>query len=417
MHPLRLLLISPVTAALTLSATIALAATPSLQSMIDETPDGGTLRPAPGLYAGPVSIKKSMTLDGQGAVIIKGDGTGTVITIEGSGVTVQGVTVRDSGVRHDHVDAAIKASGRYHVIKDNRIENCLFGVNLHQAHNSIVRRNVISSRPDMELPQKGDAIRLWYSNDNTIQDNVVSGARDSVVWYSRGNKVIGNKVEGGQYGIHFMYAHENVAERNTLRGGVVGIFVMFGEKNHLRRNRIEYAQGPSGMGIGFKEGSGSQVEDNEILGNAVGIYLDASPYEPDLNNEFVNNRIAFNGIAVQLHSDLPGNTFAKNDFVSNHTMVAVNGGGGALNTRWEGNHYDIYEGFDRNRDGVGDTPLEVWSWADRLWMDVKDARFFRASPALELVDFVERLMPLSDPRLMLRDATPRTRRIARMAKE
>ncbi len=391
--------------------------TPSLQAMIDATAPGGVLRPEPGAYAGPVTIAKPMTLDGRGAVVVKGDGAGTVIAIEGSGVTVQGLTIRDSGVRHDKVDAAITASGRYHVIKDNRIENCLFGINLHQAHNSIVRRNVISSRPELELPQKGDAIRLWYSNDNLVEGNLVSGARDSVVWYSRRNKVIGNKVEGGQYGIHFMYAHENVAERNVLRGGVVGIFVMFGEKNRLAHNRIEYAQGPSGMGIGFKEGSGSRVEDNDILGNAVGIYLDASPYEPDLNNEFVENRIAFNGIAVQLHSDLPGNTFARNDFVSNHTMVTVNGGGGATNSRWEGNHYDFYEGFDRNRDGVGDTPLQVFSWADRLWMDIKEARFFRASAALELIDFIERLMPLSEPRLMMRDESPQMRRIARAPKE
>lgn len=381
-----------------------------LQPLIDATPIGGTLKLAPGTYAGPVAITKTMTLDGGGAAVVENDGNGTVVTVEGSGITVQGLTIRNSGQRHDRVDSAIKTRGRYLVIKDNRIENCLFGIDLEQTDRSVVRHNRISSRDDHLLPQKGDAIRLWYSNDNAIQDNIISGARDMVVWYSKGNVVRGNVVTGGQYGLHFMYAHDNRAEANRFSGSVVGIFVMYGDRNTLVRNRVEYAQGPSGIGIGFKEASGTRVEDNDILGSAVGLYLDASPYEPDLDNEFVGNRIAFNGIALHMHSDWTGNVFRGNDFVSNHSMVAVGGGGSAGRNRWEGNHYDTFEGFDRNRDGTGDTPMEVWSWSDRLWMDVKEARFFRASPALELVDFIERLVPVTEPRLMLRDAAPRMSR-------
>jgi nitrous oxidase accessory protein len=43
-------------------------------------------------------------------------------------------------------------------------------------------------------------------------------------------------------------------------------------------------------------------------------------------------------------------------------------------------------------------------------MDVKPAQFFRASPALEAIDFVERLAPVSQPRLLLRDSEPVVRR-------
>ena len=34
-------------------------------------------------------------------------------------------------------------------------------------------------------------------------------------------------------------------------------------------------------------------------------------------------------------------------------------------------------------------------------------RFFRSSPVLELIDFVERLAPFSQPDLILRDPLPR----------
>jgi nitrous oxidase accessory protein len=40
-------------------------------------------------------------------------------------------------------------------------------------------------------------------------------------------------------------------------------------------------------------------------------------------------------------------------------------------------------------------------------MEIPQARFFKTSPALELLDFLERLAPFSSPDLMLRDEAPR----------
>jgi nitrous oxidase accessory protein len=40
-------------------------------------------------------------------------------------------------------------------------------------------------------------------------------------------------------------------------------------------------------------------------------------------------------------------------------------------------------------------------------MEVPDARFFKSSPVMELLDFLERLAPFSTPELQLRDAKPR----------
>ena len=78
-------------------------------------------------------------------------------------------------------------------------------------------------------------------------------------------------------------------------------------------------------------------------------------------------------------------------------------GGTALRNGWRGNHWDAFEGFDRDGDGVGDTPFEVWSWTDRLWMDVPDAQLFRATPSLAIVDFAGRLSLSREPRLLLAD--------------
>jgi nitrous oxidase accessory protein len=86
--------------------------------------------------------------------------------------------------------------------------------------------------------------------------------------------------------------------------------------------------------------------------------------------------------------------------------VAVAGGGGAAHNRWHGNYWDGYQGFDRNNDGLGDTPYEDYAYADRLWMEVPFALFFKSAPMMESLDFLERLAPFSDPVLMVRDEAP-----------
>jgi nitrous oxidase accessory protein len=47
------------------------------------------------------------------------------------------------------------------------------------------------------------------------------------------------------------------------------------------------------------------------------------------------------------------------------------------------------------------------AYADRIWLETPAARFFRNSPVLELLDFLERLAPFSSPALILRDPAPR----------
>lgn len=376
-----------------------------LQPLLDEAPQGGTLVLEPGIYAGPAVLNKPLTLDGQGKATIDGGGRGTVLLVDTDGATVTGLRLVGSGTSHNDLDSGIQVRGKYNVIKDNVIDDALFGIDLQQSNNNIVRRNRISSK-DIELGMRGDAIRLWYSYDNRIIDNVVSNSRDIVVWYSRDNTISRNTASGGRYSLHFMYSQYNLVEDNTFFDNSVGIFVMYSDGVVLRNNHIRNATGTTGVGIGFKETSDLVVENNQVLYCANGLYIDVSPYQPDTTNRFTNNLIAYNGIGISFLSDWSGNQFRNNQFKGNLTQVAVGGGGTATRHFWEGNHWDDYEGFDLNGDSIGDTPHEMHSYADRLWMDVPPAQFFKGSPLLEVLDFLERLAPFSPPKLLLRDAVP-----------
>ena len=79
----------------------------------------------------------------------------------------------------------------------------------------------------------------------------------------------------------------------------------------------------------------------------------------------------------------------------------------AVKNTWEGNHWDDFEGFDRDGDGIGDSPYELYAYADRIWMDVPAAQFFKGSPMLEVLDFLERLAPFSPPEMVLQDKLPK----------
>jgi nitrous oxidase accessory protein len=149
------------------------------------------------------------------------------------------------------------------------------------------------------------------------------------------------------------------------------------------------------------------VEDNEIIYCAVGIGSDLSPFQPDSKIWIRKNRFAYNGIAVKLTSELGGNVVTDNVFEGNLTSVVQAGRGKSGLNEWLGNFWDDYQGFDRNGDGTGDTPYELYAYADQIWIEMPPARFFKTAPVMELLDFLERLAPFSSPEMTLKDDKPR----------
>jgi len=388
---------------------IALADLPPLQPLIDETPANGTLIPPPGVYSGPVTLDFPLTIDGQGQVTIDAGGSGTVLYLDTDGTTIKNLHLTGSGDSHNDIDSGIQVRGSFNVVKDCIIDDCLFGIDLQQSENNIIRRNTITSKP-FELGQRGDGIRLWYSFQNKIQDNVCTDVRDMVVWYSADNEITGNRLTGSRYSLHFMYSRFNLVENNWYYGNTVGIFLMYSDGVVVRNNHILHAAGPTGVGIGFKETSDLVIENNEILYCASGLYIDLSPFQPDTTNRFVNNTIAYNGIGVRFLNDWQGNIFQNNQFADNMTQVQVGGGDTANRNQWQGNYWSDYQGFDQDRDGVGDTPHEIHVYADRIWQDSPYAQFFKGSPLLETLDFLERLAPFTEPHLLVRDPAPKLKK-------
>ncbi len=375
------------------------------QSLVDAAPVGSTLRPKPGIYAGPVLLTKPLIIEGGGKVTIDGGDKGTVFVIKTSGATVRGLHLTGSGPSHDTDDACLNVRGHRNLIENNVIDNCLFGIDLKQSNRNIVRGNSIRSKP-FDMGVRGDGIRLWYSMENRIENNRVVDSRDNVAWYSNGNLFYHNYGTRSRYSLHFMFANNNVVDSNEFYDNAVGIYLMYNQNTVVRNNVISHSNGPTGMGLGFKEASETVVEGNEIIYCSQGMVADLTPFQPDTKIIMKNNRIAYNGIAIAFNSELTGWVVHGNSFVGNISNLSVGGAGSGQSNDWRGNFWDDYEGFDRNNDGRGDTAYDLYAYADTIWMEIPQARFFKVAPALEVLDFLERLAPFSRPTLLLRDENP-----------
>jgi len=383
-------------------------AAPPLQPLIDATPAGGTLRPAPGSYAGPAVIARPMTLDGGGKVTIEGAGRGTVLTLATSGATLRGLRLTRSGDSHDGVDAGLLVEGDDNLVEDNVVDDVLFGIHVKQGRRNRIANNRVTGRP-APRGARGDGLRLWYSRHNRIEGNAFHRVRDLTFANSPDNRVLGNTLADGRYGMQFIFSPRAVVENNRLSDTDTGIAVLYSPELVVRGNSVAHALDGGGAGIAFKDSGNALVENNEVLHCAAGLSANA-PLNAEAALTVRGNRFAHNVVGMYFYGEKGGHRIEANRFDNNLTQVGVSAAGVGEANLWQGNAWSDYQGFDRDGDGIGDTPHEIWLWADRIWMETPRAKFFANAPALELLDFLEKLAPFASPSLILRDPAPRVAR-------
>ncbi len=395
-----------------LALCFALGSANSLQDVIDKAEENSIINLPKGLYKGNIEIKKPLTIIGHpDGSTIYGDGEGTVIKISSSFVTLKNLTIRHSGEMHYSLDSAIRViESKYIEIIDCDIDDSLFGIDLQNVSNSKIIGNKIKSK-DFDLGLRGDGIRVWYSNDNIIKKNHLSYSRDMVIWYSHGNLIEENFAEYGRYSLHFMYTGANIVKNNTFEHNSVGIFFMYSRDTIATGNVIKNSLGATGMGIGLKEVSNFIVKDNTVIYCAKGFYIDWSPFEPDMRNIIEENNILYNATGMHFHALSVHNDIKKNNFVGNMENVVNDSKKTQISKNsWDENYWDDYQGFDRDKDGFGDTPYHSFAYADKMWLYNPNVKFFYGSPVIAIIDFLAKLAPFSQPVLLLSDQNPRMKR-------
>jgi nitrous oxidase accessory protein len=393
-----------------LSAFLALPAWAALplQPLIDATPIGGTLRPAAGLYAGPAVIDRPMTVDGGGKVTVDAGNRGTVLTVRSSGVTVRGLRLTGSGETHDGIDAGITIESHDNLVEGNVLEEVFFGIHVRGGDRNRIRNNRVTGK-NLSLGLRGDGLRIWNGHHNDIAGNEFRRVRDLTLTNSPDNRIVNNRLSDARYAMHIVFSPRTLVEGNHIERTGTGIVAMYSANLVVRGNSIGHALDGGGAAITFKDSGGALVENNEVVHCAVGLMADA-PVNAELTHVIRNNRFAHNITGMSFYGEKGGHRILDNQFDNNLTQVFISAPGVGEANVWRGNRWSDYQGFDRDGDGIGDTPYELWLYADRIWMELPKAKFFANSPSLELLDFLERLAPFSSPNLILRDSLPRLRR-------
>jgi len=375
-----------------------------LQPLIDAAPEGSTLTPPPGRYLGPVIIDKALTVDGRDAVTIDGLGQGTVVTIRAADVTLKRLHLTGSGRRNDELDSAVAVEADRATVAHDVIDDALFGVALKDSSDTLVCGNRIRSIEE-EPSLRGDGVRIWLGTRNRVFGNDLLEVRDVTLANTHDNRVENNRIRRGRYGMQLVFSPRNVIAGNLLDENLTGIAVLYSEGVQVRGNRVTSSTGFAGTCLAFKESSQAMVEDNAIVHCATGAKTNSPTTELSAIT-FRRNLFAHNVAGIDFYGENGGHLLEGNRFEHNLSQVTGSAAMSARGQSWRGNSWDDYQGFDRDGDGVGDTPYEIWSFADRIWQEEPKSTFFRNSPLMELIDFLERLAPFARPELVLRDAAP-----------
>jgi nitrous oxidase accessory protein len=382
----------------------------NLQEALAEANDGDEIEVHGGLFQGQIVIDRPLILTGHEWPIIDGGGRGTVITVVAPEVTIEGFEIRNSGDSLDQENSGIAVEAPGAIINGNRLKDTLFGVYLREADDSVISNNEITSK-DLDVPRRGDSIRVWFSNDVTVENNQIIKGRDVVLWYSERLTVRNNVVREGRYGLHFMYCDDALIEGNLLTNNSVGTFLMYSRRLNLINNTIAHNRGPSGFGVGLKDMDDAIIKNNLFLDNRIGAKLDNSPREVDSVGRFEGNVFAFNDVGVTLMPSVRHNQFVGNSFVDNEEQVSIAGRGGrAEDNAWNeadlGNYWSDYVGYDGDANGLGDIPYTSERLFENLTDNNSSLRLFLYSPVEQAVDFAARAIPFVKPKPKLTDESP-----------
>ncbi|HLA98176.1 MAG TPA: nitrous oxide reductase family maturation protein NosD [Anaerolineales bacterium] len=378
----------------------------TIQQAIGKASDGDTILVKPGIYAGPLVVEKSVRLDGEDWPVIDGGGKEMVVSLAAPGAYFGGFVVRGSGSEPDRDHAGIVLKAPDIRVENNRLYDVLFGIFVAQADRAVVRGNDITSKAEYDIARKGDAIRIWYSQDVVIENNLVHEARDLVAWYSKNLVFRNNVVQNGRYGVHLMYSDNATISGNLVQNNAVGIYIMYSRQVNLLNNDIRRQRGPSGYALGFKDADNVLAQNNLLVDNRAGVFMDGTPYRPDSYARFENNIIAFNDIGVLLFSFVNRAEFRGNTLWENVQPTALQGSGKAGANIWEGNYWSDYTGFDADGDGFGDVPYR----SDRFFEGLMDReprlRALLFSPAAQAIEFASLSFPVIKPQPKLEDPRP-----------
>lgn len=347
-----------------------------------------------------VIIDKPLTIEGRGKAIIDGEGEGFVLVVQADSVTLRNIEVHHAGTSFIEDYAGILVEEVSNCLIENvRLVDNFFGIYLAKVSDSVIRNNKLTASGERET-QSGNGIHLWYSKNIKIQDNQVKGHRDGIYFeFVEDITISGNLSENNlRYGLHFMFSDHCLYKKNTFRDNGAGVAVMYTDDVEIKENLFQRNWGSAAYGLLLKEIRGSRIEGNTFDENSIGIYMESSD-----KNTIKDNNFSLNGWAVKLMANSMNNEFKQNNFIANTFDVATNSRQNF--NEFNNNYWSHYEGYDLDRDGVGDVPYRPVRLFSILVEKQPTSLLLMRSMLIKVLDAAERFMPVLTPETLV-DSQP-----------
>ncbi|WP_273237027.1 nitrous oxide reductase family maturation protein NosD [Flavobacterium lindanitolerans] len=365
----------------------------TIKTAIDRAMNGDTVLVYPGIYKEKgLIVDKKICLIGIDYPVVDGENKYENISIKYPGVLVQGFKVINSGVSSIEDFAGIKIyNTRDVIVRNNKLDNTFFGIYSQYGTNCTFENNEIRAYK-LEEQQSGNGIHCWKSDSMRIIGNKISGHRDgiyfefvtrSLIWRNDSQKNL-------RYGLHFMFSNQDAYVSNIFKNNGAGVAVMFSNHVKMFNNHFEENWGDAAYGILLKEISDSHIEKNRFVKNTIGIYMEGVSRLQMKKNSFERN-----GWAMKIQASCMDITVSSNNFLGNTFDVGTNGSL-VLNT-FNGNYWDKYEGYDLNKNRIGDIPYRPVSMYSVIVEKNPPAMMLFRSFMTSLLDKTEKVLPSLTP--------------------
>jgi parallel beta-helix repeat protein len=356
----------------------------TIQAAIDapQTLDGQTILIDAQTYYEHVVVNKSLLLIGgsEDRTIVDGNGTGNIIHIIASGVTIKNLTVTNGTI-----GIILDSSNNATITRNDVLNNDYEGIYLKGCSNGTISHNNVADSRDGIVANSSSNNAISYnnvtgnsnygiglnssSNDTISYDNVTSNYEGVYIEYSNNScvtRIIATKNSGDA--IVVRYSHNstiqqsiagnnagrgifvtnsngfNVNNNNVYSNEIYGINANFSTSGLIKQNE---ANKNSFDGIGVFNSGDCIVTENDVSnGTLWGILVDGSYNISIYNNNIINNPLqaGSTGIGNTWDDGYPSGGNYWSDYLTRYPNAAENDNSGIWNTPYviDANNTDHY---------------------------------------------------------------------------
>ncbi|MGV8915670.1 MAG: nitrous oxide reductase family maturation protein NosD [Kaistella sp.] len=347
-----------------------------------------------GIYKeGNINITKPLSLIGIGLPVLDGEMKYEILSFRANQIRLKGFRIINSGEDDVlNIGAVRLYDSHFSTIEDNIFENNYFGIYIQRGYRCLIQNNKITSTRAKSQERTGDGIHAWVSEEIWIKNNYIEGHKDGIYL----EKVIGSYIYGNhskknlRYGLHFMFANDNVYVKNIFDNNNAGVAVMYSNNVGMVGNQFINNWGDANYGLLLKDINFSKIKNNKFSNNTTAIFLDSATKIDFYNNDFENN-----GWGMKINSNCMENKIINNNFVNNTFDVSTTGS--ATMNDFKKNYWDKYEGYDLDKDKIGDIPFHPLSLYAVLVENNPAVMLLFRTFFVDLLDRTERIIPSITP--------------------